>query len=398
MKVAIVTNGILPIPAVNGGAVELLTNILIDENEKNENFCYEVFTVHNYDAVNESMKYKNSCFTWINNKNIFFNISKLLRHLVNKYSSLSIKNAFIKEVIKQMKRGTQDFDAIIVENKPEYGVFLRKEFPDKKIYLHLHNDFLNPDNKKAINMKNSYDGIFCISKWIKSRVNQIGGNNNTYLLYNGVDIQKFQKVDKSTKKEIRKKYGFEKDDFIVLYTGRIIPEKGVLELAKAIHNVRKKNPKIKLLLTAEKKDAKGKSSYLKEVHNTLDDDDAVFTGTLPYDEVIGVTASANIGVVPSVWDEPLALTSIEHMASKHPVIITNSGGLIETIDELSGLVVEKRDLEILISQLEEKILFLSRNPDIVTKMGNSAKNRSELFDKRLYVRNFVQIVKQVSEC
>lgn len=36
-KIAIVTNGILPLPAVKGGGAETLVQQLLDENENNRN-------------------------------------------------------------------------------------------------------------------------------------------------------------------------------------------------------------------------------------------------------------------------------------------------------------------------------------------------------------------------
>ena len=50
---------------------------------------------------------------------------------------------------------------------------------------------------------------------------------------------------------------------------------------------------------------------------------------------------ADVGVVPSIWEEPFALTVIEHMGVGNPVIITNSGAMPELVKEGTSLIVEK---------------------------------------------------------
>ena len=50
-KIAIITSGALPVPATKGGGVETLVQILLEQNEKKQDFDCTVFTVSDNAAV-----------------------------------------------------------------------------------------------------------------------------------------------------------------------------------------------------------------------------------------------------------------------------------------------------------------------------------------------------------
>ena len=49
-RIAIIDNGVLPIPSVLGGAVETLVQLLVDTNEKEKQMLFEIFSIDNADA------------------------------------------------------------------------------------------------------------------------------------------------------------------------------------------------------------------------------------------------------------------------------------------------------------------------------------------------------------
>ena len=66
MKVAFLTNGTSPVPATKGGAVENLIEDLLDENEKRHGFDFTVFSLYEEKAKQQSKKYKNTNFYFVN--------------------------------------------------------------------------------------------------------------------------------------------------------------------------------------------------------------------------------------------------------------------------------------------------------------------------------------------
>ena len=60
MKVAIISGGKLPVPAVKGGAVETGIQQLVEQNEIYKNIELTVYSIYNDEAIIESKKYKNT--------------------------------------------------------------------------------------------------------------------------------------------------------------------------------------------------------------------------------------------------------------------------------------------------------------------------------------------------
>ena len=50
---------------------------------------------------------------------------------------MNVPNAYLSSVLKQIKK--ESFESIIIENNPEYGFYIKKKYPNIKLYLHLIN-------------------------------------------------------------------------------------------------------------------------------------------------------------------------------------------------------------------------------------------------------------------
>ena len=75
-------------------------------------------------------------------------------------------------------------------------------------------------------------------------------------------------------------------------------------------------------------------------------------------------------VVPSVFPEALGLTALEAQASGVPVVVSNAGGLPETVSPgVSGLVFDNGNA----GQLAEAVLSIIGNPDRRRTMGAAAR-------------------------
>lgn len=88
------------------------------------------------------------------------------------------------------------------------------------------------------------------------------------------------------------------------------------------------------------------------------------------EELAAIYRSATVSVVPSVFPEALGLTSLEAQASGVPVIVSNAGGLPETVNpQESGLVVEHSNADALASAM----LTLLGDPIRTREMGHRAR-------------------------
>src|SRR5262249_18040082 len=87
-------------------------------------------------------------------------------------------------------------------------------------------------------------------------------------------------------------------------------------------------------------------------------------------ELAAIYRGATVAVVPSVFPEALGLTSIEAQASGVPVVVSDAGGLPETVlPGESGVTFRSGDAE----ALAASILDLLADPARVQAMGTRAR-------------------------
>ena len=185
----------------------------------------------------------------------------------------------------------------------------------------------------------------------------------------------------------RQEYGLNDYDFIIVFSGRLTKEKGILQLIQAIKKIQM-IPNIKLMIV-------GASAYGKDKHptpfiNLLEEeseqikDKVIFTGFVNYDQVPSYLKMADIAIVPSMWEEPFGLTVVEAMASGLPLITTRSGGIPEICEGVATIV--NRDH--IVDNLATAILDLYQHPEKREQMSKASLERSRLFDKETYAKNF----------
>ena len=387
MKIAFVSAGVLPIPPVNGGAVENLVDFFLRENEKTREHEITVYSIHTDAAILKANEYKYTKFIFIKPTDMQLLGDKFIRRF-HKYhkSQLVLAESFLKGVLKQIKG--ENYDKIIVENRPHFGYFLKK-VSNAPLILHLHNDMLNSSSQDARKIYESFDEIYVISEYIKKRVSTIEENLKIKVLYNGIDTDSF--IPSLTPEEhtnFRKKLGINEDDFVILYSGRIIPHKGVKELVKAFNNI-PNNGNIKLLILGSAVYGQTiKDAYYSEIEEliTTNKSNIIFTGYIPYSDLPQVYELANIGCVPSMWEEPATLTTPEMMAMKLPVVITNVGGIPELVTKDCAIIVNK-DNEV-VENLSKAFIKLIEHNTLRQTMAKEARLRALKFTTNQYYLNF----------
>ncbi len=332
MKLLFITPGKLPVPATSGGAVETLIQTLIDNNEKTNKHEITLISIYTKEAHKESLRYKNTKFIFINIDDKLYKIYRGIRYIINRIPNIYIGNEYIHRVNKYLKNTKVNYDYIIVENAPQYSLILKKY--KEKLIFHSHNDFLNKEINMAKKILNNYNKVFSLSNYISSRIRDIDHNYNAvYTLYNGIELDKFNiEYDPN----IRKKLKIKETDFVYLYTGRIVEEKGVKELIEAFNQINDNNSK--LIIIGEINNKYGK----KLIDISKKNKNIIFTEKITYKDIPKYYKCANVGVVPSIWEEPFALTVIEHMSVGNPVIISKSGAMPELVNENVAITVEKK--------------------------------------------------------
>ena len=394
MKIAILTSGILPVPAVQGGAVENLIDFYLEYNDQHRLHDITIYSVDDEEAMRHpALQSEVNHYRFIDVRSFGAKILKNFRHLLSRdeYYHYTIEYYF-EQALKKIT--DHNYDMVIIENRPGYGLKIPQKYPAKIVY-HIHNDFLNAEVKLAQEIYDRADGIITISEYIRQRVLTIEAwDKKCKVVLNGIDLHAFNQLTEN--KVNRKDYGLKDDDFVTVFAGRVVPEKGVRQLLEAFQKL-KDYPNIKLLMI-------GGSFYGNEVVDTPFfselrtkfahlQERIIFTGFKPYGEVPSYLALADIAVLPSTWNEPLGLTCIEAMAMGVPVITTNKGGIPETVTPKSGILLNVDDT--LPQQVANAILDLYNHPEKRKSMSEAAAKHAQQFSKEQYAKNFFDALESV---
>jgi glycosyltransferase involved in cell wall biosynthesis len=156
------------------------------------------------------------------------------------------------------------------------------------------------------------------------------------------------------------KFGVSNGQVRLLYVGRISKEKDLDVLANAYRRLREEHLPIQLFVV-------GHGPYSQAFAETLPD--AFFTGYLRGQELAAAYASADIFVFPSTTDT-FGNVIIEAQASGVPVIVSDSGGPKELVeDQATGLVTKSHDVD----DLTRAIRALVVDPALRQRMGDRAR-------------------------
>jgi glycosyltransferase involved in cell wall biosynthesis len=216
--------------------------------------------------------------------------------------------------------------------------------------------------------------IIVISEAVKRRFHWIKNPKKLVVIPNGVDIKRFNPSSIKIE-DLKKEFGFKKEDFVIGTVGQLIPWKGINYLIDAFYIVRKENPEVKLLIVGDEVPrGSGYRKKLEEMVNSLDlKDEVVFTGfkeDIP--EIMGVI---DIFVLPSI-NEPFGRVLIEAMSMEKPVVATKGGGVPEiVVDGVTGILVPLKDPE----AMAKAVLTLIRDKKLAIRMGKSGRERVEKF-------------------
>jgi glycosyltransferase involved in cell wall biosynthesis len=154
---------------------------------------------------------------------------------------------------------------------------------------------------------------------------------------------------------------------VILYVGRLSPEKGVDYLIKAYAKVKQKESDVVLWIVG----SGPQIEYLKKLASSLNMKDVFFWGRQPRVKIPEFMQDAEIFVLPSFY-EGFGNVLLEAMACELPIIGTNSGAIPWVIQD-AGLLVPPGDID----ALAEKIIYLLRNPEIREELALKGRKRVE---------------------
>ena len=178
---------------------------------------------------------------------------------------------------------------------------------------------------------------------------------NISVIPSGIDIERFfeENVEKDKVDKIKKKYGITKEDFTIIFVGRLAPEKNIEFLLKAQQKlVEEKINNIKLLIVG---DGPEKENYINISRKLNIFDKVIFTGKIEQEEIQYYYQCADAFVTASN-SETQGLTVIEAMAAGVVPICINDMAFIDMLPKKSLFSNQKEYINRLITfSKDEKI-------------------------------------------
>lgn len=386
MKLAVLTCGMLPIPAVQGGAVENLIDFYLEYNDKHQLHDITVYSpwdpkITNHPALSSNV-----------NHYIFIDVSSLMARIERKLYGYLHHNEyynhfieyFFEKVYANLKK--KNFDYIIIENGAGLAYKLSQR-GFKNLILHMHNEVRASQEKFHDVVFGGLTKILTVSDYIKRKASVYFPIEKIQTVYNGIDLQNF--YPKEHPSVTRESLGFAMDDFIIIYSGRINPEKGVSELIDAMLKL-KDNPHIKLMIIGGSffGNTNNEDQFIRSLKEKAKviQDNIIFTGFIPYKNMPDYLQLSDIAVIPSIWNDPFPTTELEAQAMGLPIITTLRGGIPEEVSEENAILLETD--EHLADHLTIAILDLYYHPEKRTQMTAVSYERSKYFHKERFAKDF----------
>ena len=186
----------------------------------------------------------------------------------------------------------------------------------------------------------------------------------------GVNLERFYPVSSLEEKNtLRKKYGFDSEDFILIYTAEFIPRKNHKLLFDILPALKSKIPPLKVILC-------GKGELLEQykdfsAQNKMDY--VIFTGYTR--DVADYCRLSDLLVMPS-FQEGLPMAMIEAIATGLPVVASDIRGHNDVIEDCAnGFLFGTDDA----AGFAKAILTLYKNSALRAEMGERNSERAKIF-------------------
>ncbi len=169
-------------------------------------------------------------------------------------------------------------------------------------------------------------------------------------------------------------------DPVILFAGRLVPEKGVDSFVAACARALPGLPGWRAEVIGARRLRPGEASnaFSSAVQRSAAAALVQMTGHRPHAGVLAAMARAAIVVVPSRWPEPFGLTALEAMASGAALICSPRGNLPELVRD-AAVLVDPDD----VGALADAITALSQDIRRREALGAAGRRRAQAFDIEL---------------
>lgn len=328
------------------------------------------------------------------------------------------------------KKKIKELNLDVIHSQTEFGigtfarlVAMELDIPIVHTYHTLYEEYLNSLTKNKIKyMVNGFveylaeyycdssigELIVPTAKTKEIFKKQYKFKREVHVIPNGIDLDKFsiENINKKELEKIKKQYGIKDTDFVIMYVGRLGPEKNITFLARAQKQIVKKHKNCKLVIVGEgpmKNELEKITSSIRE--------NVIFTGKIPQSDIQYYYRLADVFATASKF-ETQGLTVIEALASgvcalcilddsfKDALIDNVNGNFFETEKEYVDLVDKLMTDEKLLNKYKKNAIktanehsYLTFGDKVLEVYEFAIKNNKEKTTR--YMNRFKKTVKGV---
>ena len=207
---------------------------------------------------------------------------------------------------------------------------------------------------------------------------------NIHIIPTGIDVERFykEKINIKDVEEIKKKLEIKKDDFIILFVGRIGREKSIDVLIEGQHAFIKKHPNCKLMIIGDGPDSDKYKALSKKIKV---DNSIIFTGKVPWEEVPCYYQLADVFATASTT-ETQGLTVIEAMAGGvAPLCIDDESFRNVVIDDLNGRIFKNK------KEYIKDVFDLYNDSSKLESLSKQARLNAECHSSKYYAEGVLDV-------
>jgi alpha-maltose-1-phosphate synthase len=159
------------------------------------------------------------------------------------------------------------------------------------------------------------------------------------VIHNGLPMEFPAESIELCRLQIRRLLGIPAETPLIVYAGRLVPQKGILDLLRSAVDVIRQHRDVLYLIVGDR----NRKDYFKTLLDFVDQHSLKkhvrFLGRLHHEGIQLLYGAADLAVVPSVY-EPFGYSAIEAMSAGVPIIASDCGGLSEIVEhDVSGFLV-----------------------------------------------------------
>lgn len=233
---------------------------------------------------------------------------------------------------RSLRAGQQ---TLIVHNSVHLYTAAARHYPEQDMILHMHNMQDTSPLRGAIKIITPSQFL---ARWYQEKV----PSADVKVVPNGIDVDLYAGNERWS----RDRFGLTDADTVILYAGRLSPEKGPQELMQAVHHLNQSGQQLKLVVIGDPNANRDgpRAAYQKEIREIAQTmgSSCILAGSVAPADMHKVYAIGDLTVVPSRFEEPFCMVALESMASGTPVLVSPRGGISEfVIDGKTGFILQE---------------------------------------------------------